>query len=145
MIAAVGFFFFFQLLGAFIVWADSLEWGEIRFRYDPNNGEVFFGKEKVTFPQKEYQKLVFGCVRGVDTEASIKMQCEVTQVFVLLLDRNDQWRRYTLSDDLAYWRTSESGSRQFVKLVDHLQTLFSFDVFVRSYSREECYAQQSGA
>jgi len=138
-------FIFLQLLGAFIVFIDSCEWGHIRFRYDPANGELFFGQEKITYRPENYTKIIFSCVRGVDKEDSSKEWglVEVTQLFVLILDKNNKWQRHTLSDDIAYWHTSESGSRQFVKLVEQLQQLLTFDTFVRDYSRDECYEQQN--
>ena len=142
--APVAIFIFLQLLGAGIVMLDSLRWGQIRFRYNPENREVFFGKENVTYRPSDYSKLVFACVRGTDKEDAGRewRLVEITQVFVLLLDKNDQWRRYTLSDDIAYWKTPETGSTQFMKLVDHLQPLLAFDQFVRDYSRDECEKQQ---
>jgi len=143
----VALFLFLQLLGVAIVAIDSLYWGFVRFRYNPENGELFFGKENLTYRPKDYSKLVIACVRGTEKEDASKEWglVEVTQVFVLLLDRNDRWRRYTLSDDIVHWKTSETGSTQFMRLVDSLQPLLAFEQFVRDYSKEECDEQQQKA
>ena len=114
--------------------------GALRFRYDPASGELFFGKEKDTYRSEDYTKLVLGCVRGAYKNIDSEI-VRITQVCMLLLDKNDEWRRYTLSDEHVHWLTPESGSVQFVKLVEQLQPLLAFDLFVRDYSREECYEQ----
>ena len=148
--------FLFVALDMFFTMANARHWrGSLRFRCDLQNGELFFARENQTYQRAEYQTLVLGCVRGVPSMKMLvkkfgvwcRLWCgstRITQIFILVLDENDEWKRYDLADDSAVsWRTSESGSRQFVKLVEQLQPLLTFDTFVRDYSRDECYEQQN--
>jgi hypothetical protein len=66
-----------------------------------------------------------------------------TQMFMLVLEKNGDWKRYNLSDDsLLSWQTDESGSKQLIKLADLLRQHLPFEQFVRDYSSHECHEQQ---
>jgi hypothetical protein len=56
------------------------------------------------------------------------------------------WKRYNLSDDYNSdsnkWKTSESGSKQFMQVADLLQQHLLLELFVKDYSLDECYGQQ---
>ena len=145
----------FVALDNFCSMADSRYWNEpIRFRFDPQNSELFFPRENMIYRAGDYTKLVLGCVRGADMEGYLKKfgtwwntkgQRRLrfqTQIFMLVLDRNDQWQRYNLADDVVKWKTSESGSKQFLQLADLLRRHLSFETFVKEYSLDECYEQQ---
>ena len=147
----------FVALDNFCSMADSRYWNEpLRFRFDPQRGELFFPRENITYRAGDYANLVVGCVRGSDMRGLIKrfgawwdinkqrrLRIQ-TQIFMLVFDKNDQWRRYTLSSDDMWvaWITPESGSKQFLQLADLLQQHLSFETFVKDYSLDECYEQQ---
>ena len=137
---------FMPMVGAFCVLLDSGDWNDLRFRFNPQNGELFFGKAKATYRREDYSKLIFGCVRGYNKEDAHKEWglLLLTQIFVLVLDKNDGWQRYTLSDDTVVWKTHESGSKQFIKIVECLQPFLTFDQFIKEYSLDECSEQQDG-
>jgi hypothetical protein len=134
--------------------------GSLRFRFDPQSGELFFPRENVTYGAGDYSKLVLGCVRGTERASPDKFFgmrltrkksvaiAKSTQIFMLVLDQNDVWQRYNLADDhnsdSNTWKTSESGNKQFTKLADLLHRHFSFEQFVKDYSKDECYEQQQG-
>ena len=66
----------------------------------------------------------------------------VTQIFMLVLDKNNEWQRYNLTDDcIAHW--TKLGSKQFLGIVEKLQPLLECEVFVKDYSKDECFAQQN--
>ena len=53
---------------------NSRHWkGVLRFRFDPQNGKLFFPKENMTYRQKDCQKIILGCVRGWDKRGWSKM------------------------------------------------------------------------
>jgi len=130
---------FMPAVGALGVWVDSTYWnGPLRFRYEPQNGELFFAKEKITYRPEDYSKLVLGCVEGADIN---KDEYNPTvQFFILVLDKNENWHRYTLSDDNVSWSW---GHKRFTQVVERLQPLLEFEVFVKEYSKDECFAQQN--
>jgi hypothetical protein len=68
------------------------------------------------------------------------MMLDTTQIFMLVLDKNDNWKRYNFSDDSANFSW---GRKRFLKIVDRLQPFLSFDQFVKEYSFDECYEQQN--
>jgi len=145
-------------LDAFCTTANSRHWkGPLRFRFASTNGELFFPREDVTYYGREnYSKIVLGCIRGVDMKGAFKMGIawvklgrkrsnsfeETTQIFMLVLDQNGEWKRYNLADDTVRWRSKESGSKQFVQFADLLRQHLSFEQFVKDYSLDECYEQQ---
>ena len=145
--------FFFPLLIVFVIVAfdafytkaNSRYWkGSLRFRFDPQNDELFFARENVTYRKGDYSKLVLGCVRGVDMKGAFKIGIawaklgnhrgrsfvEITQIFMLVLDKNDQWQRYNLADDDVTWRTSESGSKQFMQVAEQLECVPKHQPFI---------------
>jgi hypothetical protein len=155
---------------AFMTVQNSKYWkGHLRFRYDPQSGELFFPRENVSYSLKDCSKIVLGCVRGVDkrgwtrvsknfggvyykvggwhSEGGLSLRTTentpTTQIFILVLDKNDKWQRHDISYDVGSWQNSESGSKQFIQLVDRLQPFLSFDQFVKDYSQDECYEQQN--
>jgi hypothetical protein len=152
-------------LNAFLILRNSKYWKKpLRFRYDPKSSELFFPRENVLYQKQDYVKLVLGCVRGSDLRKCppkkfgmywmVSGSCKpTTQVFVLVLDKNNEWIRYNLSDDCYHrfdWQstrelgtTRELGSRQFIRVVATLQPLFAFEQIVKDYSMDECYEQQN--
>jgi hypothetical protein len=160
MILSPPFLFFVAVgLDATATLRNSRYWkGSLRFRFNPQNGELFFPRENVTYSRMDYSKLVLGCIRGREIVWNEKIfgvrlkrkkgvaRRRSTQIFMLVLDQNDEWHRYNLADDYNSdsnaWKTSESGNKHYVKLVDQLQSLLTFDQFVRDYSRDECCTQQ---
>ena len=144
---------------------NSQHWkGPIRFRYDSRDGILFFPRENATYQQKDCQRIVLSCVRGYDKRGWSKtmgvyykagttykrgmpFRCSeegsVTQIFMLVLDEHDEWHRHDIADDWAFWRTRESGSKQFEKVVKKLQHLLECEVFIKDYSVDECFAQQN--
>ena len=130
---------FMPAVGAFGVWEDSTHWnGPLRFRYEPQNGELFFAKEKITYRPEDYSKLVLGCVEGIDIAKS--EITETVQFFMLVLDKNEKWRRFNLSDDDVTW---SRGHKRFTQVIERLQPLLEFEVFAKKYSKDECFAQQN--
>jgi hypothetical protein len=157
-------------LDAFVTLHNSKHWkGHLRFRCDPQSGELFFPRENISYRLKDCSKIVLGCVRGVDKRGWTRVSKKfggvyykvgsrqsngilsrrtaenkpTTQIFMLILDKNDEWQRHDITYDLGSWRNSESGSKQFLKIVDRLQPFLSFDQFVKDYSQDECYEQQN--
>ena len=143
---------------------DSKRWKvPLRFRYDSRDSVLFFPRENVTYRLKDCQKTVLGCVRGYDKRGWSKSKTfnvyykigttgrpgrdkshrPVTQIFMLVLDEHNEWHRHNLADDWAFWRTHESGSKQFVKFVKKLQPLLECEVFIKDYSVDECFEQQN--
>jgi hypothetical protein len=56
---------FMPAVGALGVMMHSSDWNTpLRFRYNPQNGELFFAKENVTYRPEDYTKLVLCCVWG---------------------------------------------------------------------------------
>ena len=146
----------FPAIDALITVANSSHWkGPLRFRYGLQNGEMFFPRENVTYRREDYSKIVLGCVRGADMKGAFKKfgtwwkkkgdgsLAQITQVFLLVLDKNDEWKRYNLSDDWVPWPTRQSGSKSFTKVANCLRPHLEFEVFVRDYSLDECFAQQN--
>ena len=133
-----------------------LLYGPLRFRLNPQNGELLFLKENITYGAGDYVKLVLGCVRGSKVETvrwfaswltgKKVMHSRSTQIFMLVLNQNGEWQRYNLTDDYNSgsnkWKTSESGSKQFLQLADLLRQHLVFETFVKNYSLDECYEQQ---
>lgn len=147
--------FAFVALDALVTVMNSQHWnGPLRFRFDPQNGEMFFPRENVTYRQGNYSKLILGCVRGADMKGAFKTfgvwmkqkkdgtLAQTTQIFMLVLDDNNEWKRYHLADDWVPWPTGESGSKQFMNLTTKLRQFLLFDEFVKDYSMDECYEQQ---
>jgi hypothetical protein len=147
--------FIVMLLDIFAVWNCSRYWkGSLRFRFNPQNGELFFSRENVTYGAGDYTKLIFCCIRGATMAGAVKRRNEWfdcigeellkqgTQIYMLVLDNNSEWQRYNLADDVVKWKTSESGSKQFLQLADLLRQHLSFETFVKDYSLDECYEQQ---
>ena len=160
----IGCMIFFPLLMIFGIPAvdalmtvmNSFHWkGTLRFRYNTQNGELFFSRENVTYRREDYSKIVLGCVRGADMKGAFKKfgtwwkkkgdgsLAQITQVFLLVLDKNDEWKRYNLSDDWVPWSTRQSGSKSFTKVANCLRPHLEFEEFVRDYSLDECFAQQN--
>ena len=102
-----------------------------------------------------------GCVRGAEAmeaedfrmfglrvwrAVGKRARVRSTQIFMLVLNQSGEWQRYNLADDhnsdSNKWKTSESGSKQFLQLADLLRQHLSFETFVKDYSLEECYEQQ---
>ena len=144
-------------LDAFTTLVDSRYWkGSLRFRFNPQNGELFFPRENMTYGAGDYAKIVLGCVHGTEVIAfkgirvwwagKFVARARSTQLFMLVLDQNGEWKRYNFSDDhdsdFKKWKTSESGSKQFFQLADLLRQHLSFETFVKDYSLDECYEQQ---
>ena len=128
--------FTFVALDIFCTVADSRLWnGHLRFRFNLLNGELFFGRENITYRREDYSKLILGCVRGT---SSRDRRGNKTQIFMLVLDKNEQWNRHNFSNDAwITWRTTESGSKQFKKVADLLRPHLEFDEFVKAYSQDE--------
>jgi len=142
--------------------ADSRHWnGPLRFRYNFQNGELFFSRENVIYRAGDYEKLILGCVRGADMEGYAKnfggmwsLEWNVkslnrrrlrqqTQIFMLVFDNNGEWQRHNLADDdWVTWWGKESGSRQFIRIANLLERHLLFERFVKDYSLDECYEQQ---
>jgi len=154
--------FLFVALDAFCTLENSKYWkGSLRFRFNPQNGELFFSRENVTYGAGDYAKLVLGCVRGTEVmeaedfrmfglrvwrTVGKRARVRSTQIFMLVLNQNSEWQRYNLADDYNSdsnkWKTSELGNKQFLQLADLLQQHLSFETFVKDYSLDECYEQQ---
>jgi len=144
-------------LDAWTTQVNSRYWkGPLRFRYDSRNGELLFPRENVTYRQGDYSKLVLGCVRGAEMVTAKGLwgvkkvaRGKSTQIFMLVLDQNDEWKRYNLCDDYNSdsnkWKTNESGSKQFIKVAEILRQHFQFEQFIKDYSKDECYTQQHGS
>jgi len=154
----------FLTLDAITIVTNSRHWkGRLRFRFVPQNSELFFPRENVTYQLKDCSKIVLGCVRGYDKRGwskaepfgiyykigttgrpgSDKSHKPVTQIFILILNEHNKWQRHNLADDWASWRNKESGSKQFMKLIEKLQPLLECEVFIKDYSKDECFAQQN--
>jgi len=132
--------FFMPAIGALGIYEDSTHWnGPLRFRLTLPSGELFFAKEKVTYRKDDYSQIVIGCVQGFDTSKSELDQS--IQIFMLVLDRNENWRRFLLSDDYVPW---SRGSKRFKEVVEKLQPYLAFEQFVKDYSKDECLEQQNG-
>jgi hypothetical protein len=142
----------FVALDIFCTMADCKYWTEpIRFRYDSHNGELLFPRENITYGVGDYKKIILGCVSGYDLQINVPWYNKRrryfrahTQIFVLILDQNDEWKRYNLSNDRVSWQNNKSGSRQFIKLADLLGQHLQFEQFVKGYSTDKCYVQQQG-
>jgi hypothetical protein len=153
IIVPLGMIVFMPAVGAFCVMMDSNHWnGPLRFRFNPQNGELFFAKEKATYRPEDYSQLVLCCVYGTDMEDAYMSRGkwyprsskysppkDSTQIFMLILDKNDQWKRYLLADDSISFSW---GRKRFLKIVDRLQSFLSFEQFDKNYSFDECYEQQ---
>ena len=87
--------------------------GPLRFRYDPQSCELFFARENVTYRHGEYASLILGCVRGADMKGRVKTfgmwgrgeatgrLAQITQIFMLVRDKNNEWQRHNLTDDIV--------------------------------------------
>ena len=152
------------VINATITLFNSQHWkGLLRFRFDPQNGELFFPRENMTYRQKDCQKIILGCARGWDKRGWSKMGIVYykiggwyskgtgvssnedkpnTQIFMLILD-NSGWKRHNLTHDWGYKLSNEQGSKPFMKVADCLRSFLDFDVFIKDYSLDECYGQQN--
>ena len=130
---------FMPAVGALGVWVDSIHWkGPLRFRFNGQDGELFFAKEKVTYRPNDYSQLVLGCVCGIDTKTDDPKS--TVQIFMLVFDKNEKWCHCNLSDDYVPWLR---GHKRFMQVIDRLRPLLEFEVFVKDYSQDECFAQQN--
>ena len=165
-ILVIGCMVFFPLLmivgiptvDALMTIHNSMHWkGHLRFRFDPQSDELFFPRENATYSVQDGIKLVFGCVRGVDMTSAYKTRlggwaCKaggkgihfphITQIFMLVFAKNGEWRRHNLTNDwIVNW--TDSGSKEFLEIAEKLQPLLECEVFVKDYSKDECFEQQN--
>ena len=147
----------FPAVDALITVSNSSHWkGTLRFRYSLQNGELFFPRENMTYRREDYSKIVLGCARGTEMKGAFKKLgvwmkphgrgqglVPTTQIFLLVLDKNDEWKRYNLSRDWVPWSTRQSGSKSFMKVANCLRSHLEFEEFVKDYSQDECFAQQN--
>ena len=78
--------FLFVALDAFYTLENSKYWkGSLHFRLNPQNGELFFSKENITYGSGDYTQLVLGCVRGGKVET----------VFMVDRKKSNALKKYT--------------------------------------------------
>jgi hypothetical protein len=128
----------------------------LTFRYTSKKGELVFPKNNAIYRPENYKKLIFGCVRGWDmrrfhrgiggmwvSKAKKRYTGYNTQHFMLVLDKDDKWKRYDIASEYVVWDKGQAGSQMFIELVDQLRPHLDFDVFVKDYSQDECFEQQN--
>lgn len=137
---------------------DDLIWkGPIRFRFDPNTGEMEFPLDEKSYRKDEYRKAVLYVIRGLDMSTSVKRLGMIfykdnrrrelpraMQYVLLVLDRENRWHRHLLANDWfweeRHWKYP-TGTDRFLRCAELLKPLVGDDAFIRSYSKEESFKQ----